>query len=84
MSSTGSKQTESNALNNMLRQVGIDDVGAFVNQFRNKVNQENEKSNAGAQQQQPDFVSMGTSLFNQVIWFQIEIDQKQNTILYLV
>jgi len=67
MSSTGSKQTESNALNNMLRQVGIDDVGAFVNQFRNKVNQENEKSNAGAQQQQPDFVSMGTSLFNQVI-----------------
>lgn len=70
MSSTGQKQTENSSLNDMLRQVGIDDVGAFVNQFRNKVNQENanqtHSNTASSAQQQPDLMSMGSSFLNQL------------------
>jgi hypothetical protein len=32
----GASQLNNGSLNNMLEQVGIDDVGSFVNQFRNK------------------------------------------------
>ena len=55
-------------LNEMLRQVGINDVGTFVNQFRSQVNQEMSKgeTNSTAQAQQPDFISMGSSFLNQV------------------
>lgn len=54
---------DSGSLNNMLRQVGIDDVGAFVNQFRSKVDQESAK---GSSNQQPDLMSMGSSFLGQV------------------
>jgi hypothetical protein len=36
----GREQLNNGSLNNMLEQVGIDDVGSFVNQFRNQANQE--------------------------------------------
>jgi hypothetical protein len=70
----GREQLENGTLNDMLRQVGINDVGAFVNQFRSKVNQEaaaegNVNTASGRQAtggQQPDFVSMGSSFLNQV------------------
>jgi hypothetical protein len=64
----GREQIENGTLNDMLRQVGINDVGSFVNQFRSKVNQEAAAGgNANhASSQQPDFVSMGSSLLNQV------------------
>lgn len=77
MSSTGQKQTESRSLNDLLQQVGIDDIGTFVNQFRNKVNQENEKTSTTAQQ--PDFISMGSSFLNQVDFFQKQIDDFHRT-----
>lgn len=32
----GREQLNNGTLNNMLEQVGIDDVGSFVNQFRNQ------------------------------------------------
>lgn len=65
----GREQLEGGGLNDMLKQVGINDVGSFVNQFRSQVNQEAAKEgNANnANSQQPDFISMGSSLFNQVI-----------------
>jgi hypothetical protein len=59
-------------LNDMLRQVGINDVGSFVNQFRSKVNQEaaTEGNVSSGQQasgdQQPDLLSMESSFLNQV------------------
>ncbi|CAF2509867.1 unnamed protein product [Rotaria sp. Silwood2] len=69
----GREQLENGKLDDMLRQVGINDVGSFVNQFRNKVNQEaateSNVNNASGQQaaggQQPDFISMGSSFLNQ-------------------
>lgn len=65
----GREQIDSGSLNTMLKQVGIDDVGTFVNQFRSKVNQEagKESSNtSSASSQQPDLMSMGSSFLGQV------------------
>ncbi|CAF4692358.1 unnamed protein product [Rotaria sp. Silwood1] len=69
----GREQLENGKLDDMLRQVGINDVGSFVNQFRNKVNQETASesnvNNASGRQaaggQQTDFISMGSSFLNQ-------------------
>ncbi|CAF0993204.1 unnamed protein product [Adineta ricciae] len=64
----GREQLDSGMLNNMLKQVGINDVGQFVDQFRGKVNQEAasaQQSNT-ASSQQPDFMSMGSSFLNQL------------------
>lgn len=64
----GREQAESGSLNDMLRQVGIDDVGSFVNQFRSKANQEAASGDSTGKSggQQPDLMSMGSSLLNQV------------------
>ena len=64
----GDGQFNSGALNDMLRQVGINDINSFVNQFRNQVNEDSMKNsnNNQSKNQQPDFLSMGSSLFNQV------------------
>lgn len=70
----GREQLENGTLDDMLRQVGINDVNAFVNQFRNKVDQETDTQknidNTGGRQasgnQQADFISMGSSFLNQV------------------
>ncbi len=64
----GREQLENGTLNDMLRQVGINDVGTFVNQFRSKVNQEaaTEENVKHASGQQPDLMSMGSSFLNQV------------------
>lgn len=64
----GREQLENGSLNDMLRQVGINDVGTFVNQFRSQVNQEaaTEGNSHKATGQQPDLVSMGSSFLNQV------------------
>ncbi len=64
----GREQSENGTLNDMLRQVGINDVGTFVNQFRSKVNQEaaTEGNVKHASGQQPDLMSMGSSFLNQV------------------
>jgi hypothetical protein len=65
----GREQIANGGLNDMLRQVGINDVGTFVNQFRSKVNQDASTGGNSGQAsggQQPDFISMGSSLFNQV------------------
>ncbi|CAF0982112.1 unnamed protein product [Rotaria sordida] len=64
----GREQTENGTLDDMLRQVGINDVGTFVNQFRSKVNEDagTEKNvNTASGSQQPDLMSMGSSLLNQ-------------------
>ena len=47
----GREQLEGGSLNNMLQQVGINDVGKFVDQFRNKASQE---AAAGGGDQQAD------------------------------
>ena len=65
----GREQLEGGSLNNMLKQVGINDVGSFVDQFRNKATQEatsdgTNTSHAGGQQ--ADLMSMGSSLLGQV------------------
>lgn len=64
----GREQLENGSLNDMLKQVGIDDVGSFVNQFRSKVNQEtaSQSQTNTASAQQPDYMAMGSSLLNQV------------------
>ncbi|CAF2108997.1 unnamed protein product [Rotaria magnacalcarata] len=70
----GREQLENGTLNNMLQQVGINDVNTFVSQFRNKVNQEaatagNINHASGRQatgSSQPDFISMGSSFLNQL------------------
>ncbi len=67
----GREQLENGSLNDMLRQVGINDVGNFVDQFRSKVNQEaatggGNTSHASGGGQQPDLMSMGSSFLNQV------------------
>ncbi|UJR29196.1 hypothetical protein I4U23_010410 [Adineta vaga] len=63
----GREQLENGSLDNMLKQVGINDVGQFVNQFRSKVNQEAASSGNTntASAQQPDLMSMGSSFLNQ-------------------
>jgi hypothetical protein len=67
----GREQLESGGLNDLLKQVGINDVGSYVNQFRSKVDQEASSSGNKTADQQPDLVSMGSSLLNQV-----ELNQK--------
>jgi hypothetical protein len=47
----GREQLQKGMLNNMLSQVGIDDVGSYVQQFRNEANQE---ANIAAQQHEAD------------------------------
>lgn len=58
----GREQLQNGTFNNMLGQVGIDDVGSFVNQFRNQANNEAVKSS----NQSNDLASMGGSFLNQV------------------
>ena len=80
----GREQIESGSLNDMLRQVGIDDVGSFVNQFRSKVNQEAAKETGNtpaASSQQPDLMSMGSSFLGQVYSRQIILLDIMPTIL---
>ena len=78
----GRDQLQKGMLNGMLEQVGIDDVGSFVNQFRQTANQEassqhHRRDNDGddgdedssvrhASNQQSNFMSTGRSLLNQV------------------
>ena len=65
----GREQIDSGSLNSMLKQVGIDDVGAFVNQFRSQANQEAAKGSSNtssASNKQPDLMSMGSSFLGQV------------------
>lgn len=62
----GREQLEGGGLNDMLKQVGINDVGSFVNQFRNQANEESKKGGSGGQSQQADLMSMGSSFLNQV------------------
>lgn len=74
----GREQLQKGMLDNMLQQVGIDDVGSFVQEFRSEAKQE---AVATAQQhevddedisfrnvpsQQANLFSMGSSLLNQV------------------
>ncbi len=47
----GREQLQKGMLNNMLSQVGIDDVGSYVQQFRNEANHE---ANIAAQQHEAD------------------------------
>jgi len=58
----GREQMNNGTLNNMLEEVGIDDVGSFVNQFRNHANHEAKSST----DQFNDLESMGGSFLNQV------------------
>lgn len=60
----GREQMDSGMLDGMLKQVGINDVGTFVNQFRAQANKEAGAKSAPAQQ--PDLMSMGSSFLNQV------------------
>ena len=78
----GRDQLQKGMLNNMLEQVGIDDVGSFVNQFRQTANQEassqhqrrdnsdeegdEDSSVRQASNQQSSFMSTGRSFLNQV------------------
>lgn len=75
----GREQLQRGMLNNMLQQVGIDDVGSFVNEFRQEAQQgaqeahnshenddDEDTSVRHASGQQANFMSMGKSLFNQV------------------
>jgi hypothetical protein len=58
----GRQQLNNGSLNNMLEQVGIDDVGSFVNQFRNQAKQEASVDEDDSE----DFESTGGSSGNQV------------------
>jgi hypothetical protein len=58
----GRQQLNNGSLNNMLEQVGIDDVGSFVNQFRNQAKQEASVNEDDSE----DFESTGGSSANQV------------------
>jgi hypothetical protein len=68
----GREHLENGTLDDMLRQVGINDVNSFVNQFRSQVN--HEAATGGnvnkASGQQPDLISMGSSFLNQVYFKQ--------------
>lgn len=43
----GMEQMNNGTLNNMLEQVGVDDVGSFVNQFRNQAGSSERSGGAG-------------------------------------
>ena len=76
----GREQLQKGMLNNMLQQVGIDDVGSYVEEFRNEaqreavvsaqeheVDEEDEDlSLRQASNQQSNLFSMGSSLLNKV------------------
>jgi len=64
----GREQLENGSLNGMLQQVGINDVGTFVDQFRSKAKQEagTEGTVPTGSGQQPDVMSMGSSFLNQM------------------
>lgn len=65
----GREQIETGALDDMLRQVGINDVNSFVKQFRQEAKSESSKGNSSASSNknpQSDFMSMGSSFLNQV------------------
>jgi hypothetical protein len=77
----GREQAQKGMLNNMLQQVGIDDVGSFVDQFRNEAGREavSQRSGGGGDEdededssvrqasgQQANLMSMGSSFLNQV------------------
>lgn len=79
----GKEQMQKGMLNNMLEQVGIDDVGAFVDEFRQEANHEAEiaashhqmddeededTSLRHASNQQANVMSMGRSFLNQVFF----------------
>jgi hypothetical protein len=53
-------------LNGMLEQVGIDDVGSFVNQFRNQANHEAVRASNESEDQDDDETAGGHSSLNQV------------------
>ena len=58
----GREQLRNGKLDNMLEQVGIDDVGSFVNQFRHQANREAAES----EERSSDIASSGGSFPNQV------------------
>jgi len=73
----GREQLQKGMLNNMLQEVGIDDVGSFVQEFREEANREavstaqehgedEDSSLRTASSQQANLFSMGSSLLNQV------------------
>ena len=77
----GREQLQKGMLDNMLAQVGIDDVGSFVQEFRNEANHEAakvaEEHEGGDDEdedtavrtvsnQQANLFSMGSSLLNRV------------------
>ena len=62
----GQEQLQGGDLNDMLKQVGIYDVGSFVNPFRSQVNEEATKGGRGGRCQPADLTSMGSSFLNQV------------------
>jgi len=76
----GREQLQKGMLNNMLQEVGIDDVGSFVQEFREEANREAVSTAQGhgedeededsslrtASSQQANLFSMGSSLLNQV------------------
>ena len=77
----GREQLQKGMLNNMLEQVGIDDVGSFVSEFRQEAEQEAQAAHRSqsddegededtslrhASGQQANFMSMGKSFLNQV------------------
>ena len=79
----GKEQMQQGMLNNMLEKVGIDDVGAFVDEFRQEANHEAEiaashhqtgddededTSLRHASNQQANFMSKGRSFLNQVFF----------------
>ncbi|UJR26853.1 hypothetical protein I4U23_008165 [Adineta vaga] len=69
----GREQLQKGMLNNMLEQVGIDDVGSFVQQFRNEASAQShndgdfdeDSSVRHASGQQANLFSMGSSMLNQ-------------------
>jgi len=81
LSNFGRQQLEQGLLNNMLEKAGIDDVGSFVQQFRNEANfeaaasaqqhgsdeEDEDISLRTASNQQANLFSMGGSLLNKVL-----------------
>jgi Sec-independent protein translocase protein TatA len=80
LSNFGHEQLQQGTLNNMLQEVGIDDVGSFVQEFREEANrdavsaaqqhgddeEDEDSSFRTASSQKANLFSMGSSLLNQV------------------
>ncbi|CAF0712060.1 unnamed protein product [Adineta steineri] len=62
----GREQLENGGLDSMLKQVGINDIGSFVSQFRSKATQEGAAATGASSGGQPDLMSMGSSFLNQM------------------